>query len=110
MRFAAVFLLLAGALFVSAPGAHASTADREQAVVAWEAGCDVGQGDCPFMCQSAPAFAAHQQSATAKPLSWALTSATPMGAPAVISRESPLHSAAIGLGPPLYLSFHRLLL
>lgn len=111
MRFAITLFLLVLALSLGVPASYAALTNPGHSVADSDKECESRiRADCPFMCQPASALAQARQLIAAKPLPSCADGGVRCGKPAAISRETRSPVAAIGLGPPAYLIFRRLLL
>ena len=111
MRFTLILFLLALVFSLGGPASYAAVANPALPMADSDEGCGSQlQTNCPFLCQPASALAQARQQITPKPLPSCADGGVRGGTPAVISGRTWSPVTAIGLGPPPYLNFLRLLL
>jgi len=99
------------AIAMAAPASSAAPASTPVAAADVEQGCGASFGaDCPLMCRQAPAGAQAHHPIGAQSPTPCVDNAVSSIVPAIAWREAWSLIAADGVGPPAYLSFHRLLL
>jgi len=110
MRISALLLVLAIGFSLGMP-VSAVPVSPAVSVAALEEGCGASFGaGCLLMCRQAPAGAQAQHQIGAQPLPACIDTAVWSSAAAVIWRDAWSPTAPVGIGPPAYLTFRRLLL
>lgn len=112
MRISALLLFLATALGLGAPASAAVAVEAAGPMAGSGEGCSAPLFDagCHLLCRQAPAGTnAHHQLA-AKPPPTCVNTAAWSGTPVVARRDARSPIPSVGIGPPDYLRFLRLLL
>jgi hypothetical protein len=110
MRISALLLLLAMGFSFGATASAAVPVSPAVSVAASDEGCGASFGAaCLLMCRQAPAGAQGHHQTGAQPLPACMDTAARSGA-AVVWRDAWSPTATVGIGPPAYLTFRRLLL
>lgn len=111
MRVSALLLVLAIGFSLGAPAAAVTPVSQGVSLAALDEGCDAFLGaGCLLMCRQAPPGAQSHHQIGAQPLPPCMDNAVWSRAGAVIWRDAWSPTATVGIGPPAYLSFRRLLL
>lgn len=111
MRIRALLLLLAIGVSFAAPAAAVTPLSRDVSLAALEEGCGAALGaGCLLMCRQAPAGAQGHHQIGAQPLPPCVDNTVSSGPAAAVWQDAWSPTATVGIGPPAYLAFRRLLL